>query len=258
MSETGAETELLKKRFAELSQRAYRTGAYTYSAFLSPAEQALLLSMKKQLGGDSFCLWGGARDCERRMAAFGGGEEYESGIQWPIACLLISPRGVKFAEAMGHRDYLGALMSLGIERGVLGDIVVRTEGAYLFCGNSIAKFICDNLEQIKHTAVCCKSCEALPEGKMYTRLPETVQVNAPRADALISRAYKLSREGSLELFRAKKVFINSASCENNSRMLEDGDIVSVRGYGRFAFCGVKSISKKGKLNISIEKYSDGI
>lgn len=258
MPDTKGETELLRRRFEELAQRAYKTGLYCYTEFLSTAEQALLISMKKQLSHASFSLWGGVEACERRMAAFGSAELCGGEHEWPQCCLLVSPRSRRFAETLGHRDYLGALMNLGIERGVVGDIVVRDEGAYLFCTRGIAPFIADNLEQIKHTSIFCTYADSLPEGELYSRHAETVQVSSPRADALVSRAYKLSREASLELFRAKKIFINSALCENNSRTLETEDIVSVRGYGRFAFCGVQNTSKKGKLNVRIEKFGDSV
>ena len=247
MSDAREETALLRRRFDELSQRAFQTGAYCFTDFLNTAEQATLLEMKKQ----PCTLWGGASGCERRMAVFG--DAAQNAPDWPLCCLLIAPRGARFAEPLSHRDYLGALMNLGVQRGVLGDIVVRPEGAYLFCTRKIAPYLSENLTQIKHTAVDCTQTE-LPEGEMYVRRAERVQVNSPRIDALTARVFKLSREASLELFRAKKVFVDSALCENNSRLLQEGNVVSVRGYGRYIFCGVSGTSKKGKLNVNIEIY----
>jgi RNA-binding protein YlmH len=141
--------ELLKRRFAELSQRAYSSGVPVYTAFLNIAEQALLQSLR--LPACPYALWGGAEGCERRVARFSLREADDG--EWPIKCLLIEPRGKKFSEALTHRDFLGAVLALGIERGTVGDIVVREKSAYLLCLEGVARFIADNLGEVRRTAV---------------------------------------------------------------------------------------------------------
>lgn len=78
-----------------------------------------------------------------------------------------------------------------------------------------------------------------------------IQISSARTDALIAGVYHLSRTESNELFREQKVFINGRLCENNSRALKEGDQITVRGYGKFAYEGEKGISRKGKVNVRV-------
>ena len=75
-----------------------------------------------------------------------------------------------------------------------------------------------------------------------------------RIDAVISKVYNLSRSQSLDYFRAKKIYINSRLCENNSYQLKSNDVVSVRGYGKFVYYGVEYHTKKGKLSVKVGIY----
>lgn len=244
---------MLKKRFAELAKKAYSRGAYTYTGFLSLAEQAELDSVRKSLDAP-FELIGGVEGCERRVAAFGSAELCGAEPNAPIVCISIRPLNKKFADELTHRDFLGALMNLGVERDTLGDIVIKPEGAYLFCLDKMERFIIDELTRIKHTSVRCERTQELPQGELFELKEELIQASSERLDAMIAKAYKLSRETSAELFREQRVFVNSALCENSSRAPHEGDIISVRGQGRFVYRGVRGTSKKGKLNIVIERY----
>ena len=83
---------------------------------------------------------------------------------------------------------------------------------------------------------------------------ETILASSVRIDGIISKLYHLSRNESLELFQAKKIFINGRLGENRSNLLKEGDIVSVRGYGKFQFEGVLHETKKGRLAVKIGVY----
>ena len=133
----------------------------------------------------SYTLFGGASDTERVMARFGAPEEIGYTADFPIRCILIRPKDKKFSERLTHRDYLGTLMGLGIERDTLGDIVIREEGAYLFANEEIAPYIIDNLSRVRHTDVYATLTDTLPEGELYRTREVKVQVVSPRADALI-------------------------------------------------------------------------
>ena len=95
---------------------------------------------------------GGYHGAERQMIAF---YPTDLGFYWeyPICCLKIEPKAVKFSEALTHRDYLGTILGLGVERSVIGDILVKEHGAWVFCHNKIADFIMKNLCRVRHTTV---------------------------------------------------------------------------------------------------------
>ena len=108
--------EQLQKRFLELAERAYQNGTYVFTPFLGIQEQSVFYKMEKMLPPVPWEAFGGMKGCERRMVRFGseGLCGYEQ--PFPIACIAVRPRSAQFAEPLTHRDFLGALMGLGIER----------------------------------------------------------------------------------------------------------------------------------------------
>lgn len=246
--------EQLQKRFLELAERAYQNGTYVFTPFLGIQEQSVFYKMEKMLPPVPWEAFGGMKGCERRMVRFGseGLCGYEQ--PFPIACIAVRPRSAQFAEPLTHRDFLGALMGLGIERDTLGDIVVRECEAYVFCEERLAPFLTETLNEVRRTHVRCVIAEAPPEGALFRLEPKTVQVASVRADTLCAHVWNLSRGESLALFRAGRVFLNGRLCESGAATPREGDLLSVRGYGRFVYRGVLGITKKGKYNALTEVY----
>lgn len=246
--------ELLKKRFRELAQKCYQNNQYTFTGFLSLADMACFYEMERELSYVPHKVWGGSELCERVMLRFGSEEALGYEEEFPIACIQVKPLMAKFADELSHRDFLGALMNLGIERSTLGDIFIEDNTAYLFCAANMAEYIMENLGKVKHTSVLCKEAEQIPSFEDKERQEIRIQVSSERADAVVSKVYRLSRSEAIEFFRQKKVFVNGRQCENNSQPLKCGDIVSVRGCGRFEYSGTQNVSKKGKLNVVVSCF----
>lgn len=246
--------ELLKKRFAELAQKSYQKNQYTFTGFLGLADAGCFYEMEKELSYVPYQLWGGYQDAERVMLRFGGEELMGYEEEFPISCLKVSPVSAKFADALTHRDYLGALMNLGIERDRLGDILIAGTEAFIFCTSGMADFITENLVKVKHTSVSCSSAGGILPDPDCDCEELAIQVSSGRIDGVVSKVYRLSRGDGAELFRQKKVFVGGKPCENTSRLLKSGDVVSVRGYGKFEFLGETGVSKKGKLNVAVRSY----
>ena len=163
---------------------------------------------------------------------------------------------MKFADELNHRDFLGALMNLGIKREVLGDILVTKEKgkecvAYLFCLSSIVEYIVESLDRIKHTSVKVTRVDTLPEIAKKPLEERAVQVASERMDAVLASVYKLSRSESQKLIAEERVFRNGRAFTNNGTPLKEGDRISVRGFGRFFYDGVEKTSKKGRLYIKV-------
>ena len=221
----------LKNRFRDLAERSYSQGIFTFTGFLGLSEQELFWQQEKDLRYAGYALDGGYRDADRVVIRFGSETELGYVTPFPIACIHISPLMQKFADDLSHRDFLGALMNLGIDRSTLGDIRVGDREAYLFCLTSVADFVCENLDKVKHT-----------------------QVRSLRADAVLARICDLSREGSLELFRAGRVYVNGRLCENNSRLLKEGETVNARGFGKFRLINEPRETRKGRLAVDAAVY----
>lgn len=188
------------------------------------------------------------------MVRFGNVEKCGYEVPFPIVCIHIAPLSSRFADDLNHRDFLGALMNLGIDRSTLGDIRAGEKQAYLFCQDTVADFICENLDKVRHTSVKCTVVE--DAGDLTAEEPEqiSIQVQSIRADAVLAKVYNLSREKSLELFRAGKVFVNGRACENNARSLKAGDVMNARGYGKLRLEERCRETRKGKLSIDVAVY----
>ena len=249
-----AEETLFMKRLTELANKSYSNSQYLFTTFLSMSELDLYYQMEREISYVPVTMFGGTKDCERVMLRFGSEELCGYEEPFPITCIEIAPIIEKFGEVLSHRDYLGALMNLGMERSTLGDIIIIEKTAYLFCTEKMAPYILENLSQIRHTHVRCKIAEQVPESTITKMERKNCLVSSERADSVIAKLYNMSRSQGVELFRAKKVFINGRLNENNSGMLKPGDRVSVRGYGKFLYQGTAYETKKGKLSVEVDVY----
>lgn len=246
--------DFIKKRLRELAEKSYNSGIFTFTDFLGLEEQSAFSEIKSSLRGIKYTAFGGAEGTSRVMLRFGDEDELGYSVDFPIVLLKAAPKSQKWADKLTHRDILGAVLNLGIERSSVGDIVIKENVAYIFVHEKIATFIKESLTQAKHTELSVTESEKLPDGELFKTEARLVQCASPRIDAVVAKAFSLSRDDSLTLFKRGLVFVDGRICENNSRELKEGETVSVRTKGRFIFRGTQSLSKKGKLNISLEVF----
>ncbi len=254
------EQELCKKRLMDLSRQADMKDIVIFSDFLNLNELNLYHTIEKTLLTKAICF-GGYSNAERQMIAFIPDalyyeyKSYETDLEYPIRCIHIVAKYPKYAEKLTHRDILGALMSLGIERSKLGDILCFEDGYYVFCCEKILPFLFEQLSQIRHTAV------TLSEEMNFKDLQARIQfeecydmIASNRIDCIVAKACHVSRSESAMLLASEKVFINGKTITNCNQACPDGGIVSVRGKTRFIFESCNSISKKGKLRVKFSFY----
>ena len=248
------ERELLKKRFIELAHKSYNSGIYTFTDFLGLAEQSALTEVMAKLYRGAIDTFGGAEGAERVMVRFGNPEEIGYETPYPIACVSVEPLSQKFADKLTHRDFLGALLNLGIERSTLGDIIIRENVGYVFAEEKMAEFITGELSRVKRTDVKAKIVDTLPEGELYKTEEKRIQIQSERLDAVVAKVYSLSREDAQTLVKRSLVFVNGKETTSSSYTPKNGDKISVRGHGRFIYQGFDSTSRKGKLNALVDVY----
>lgn len=238
----------------DLAEQSFHRQVFTYTHFLGDSEQSVLKAMNRDLTYAGIALFGGIENAERCIARFGLPEDLGYEQPFPITCLKVEPVSRKYSESLTHRDYLGALIGLGVERDLIGDIYLDGINAYVFCMEHIAGFFVENLKQVKHTGVTAAVIETLPEG-VGPHLEECMIVtSSERLDAVIAKAYHLSRSQSLNLFVGDKVFVYGLQCRSGNHVCKEGDRVSVRGYGKFIYRGVGSVTGKGRCRIKIQLY----
>lgn len=240
--------EFTEKRFEELARRADDRCYTTYTEFLNMEEQSELLSLRLNV---PFRLYGGYDGAERCIAAFG--YDCESAL-FPISYIKIEPSAKKFADKLTHRDFLGSLMGLGLKREVLGDIIIADNTGFLMCLDSVTEYIAGNLDKVRHTSVKCTVVNELPGDVQNEPAEQQKIVASLRLDVLVAAVYDLSRNAVKELFGQRKIFVNSALCENFSLIPKAGDIISVRGKGRFKLGETLGSTKKGRLIVQLFVY----
>ena len=247
------EEVMLQKRLIELSNLSYKRDIVTFSDFLNLNELNILHTTPKDLFPSRYETYGGYEPAERQMVAFLPDALYYD-YQYPISVLRISPANRKFAEELTHRDFLGGILHLGIERSCLGDLLVEDSVCYVFVTDTMADFICEQLTRIRHTVVKTEKIDG--ESFSFTPRLETVKgtVASVRLDTVLSVAFPLSRSRMTGLVEGGKVFVNGKLITSNGYRLKEGDIISVRGMGKLVYQGVLSETKKGRQYIQVGKY----
>lgn len=246
---------LFFNRMAEKSREADQGGYYTASHFLTLAEQSdlAILAFRGEVG--RYFLDGGFEGAERKMAIFGDENELGYSPEPFAVWLSITPTAPKFADALTHRDFLGSLMGLGIKRERLGDLLILDNIGYLYLIGETAPYIVEQLTKVKHTDVRCQVIDSPPQTAVA--LPEeTLIVTAgERLDAVVAAVYRLSRAEAQALLEKGLVFLDGKACDKNAAVPKVGVTVSVRGYGRFRYEGIRGDTKKGKLRIAVRIFS---
>ncbi len=247
------EESIFQKHLLDLSNQAYQREIVVFSDFLNLNELNILHTTPKYLFPARYETFGGYGFSERQIAAFLP-DALSYKYTCPVQALEISPAQAKFAEELNHRDYLGALMNLGLERCKIGDILVEEKSALVFVKEEFAAYICDNLSKIRHTTVrtSLKALDNIDWCPAFKQIKGTVP--SVRLDTVLSVAYPLSRSRLTGYIAAAKVFVNGKLTTSNGYHLKEGDIISVRGVGRIRYDGILSETKKGRYFISVAKF----
>ena len=251
----------LYARLSDLCGRAER-GEMAVSAFLSPAELHFAENYLKTCGA-RFGSYGGYADAERKrvlvlpdyMEDARIPEDLETYGESPrISALQITGSGY---VTLSHRDFLGALLGLGLERSVVGDIHLTdgAQGAYVWVEESIAPFVCSELRSVGRDTVKVKEV-TLPDGFSPVRktIPIRDTVASPRLDAVVASLCSLSREQARETVERGLVELNYESEERGDRTVTAPAVISVRGHGKFRVTSLSELTKKGRLRLVAEKY----
>lgn len=221
----------------------------TQTGFLDLHEQSLVLSERYDC---PFLLFGGYDDAERKMLLFLPAYEV-SQDDYGISVLGIK---ISSKSPLSHRDYLGALMSLGIKRENIGDIIVNDCGAQIIVRDEICNFLLSNLVRAGHTTL---DCEVLPLSSLnigeikFKEFSKTVA--SPRVDCVVSAIFNLSRTAGSEAVKNGLVFVNGREVQKQSLEISQGDKITVRRCGKAVVTEIGGLTRKGRTVISGKIYS---
>lgn len=236
----------LKRRLQELARRCDATGRPYFSGFLSPPEAHWATAAAKG-AGVNISLDGGYEDAERRMACF----FLEEAECFPLTALRLS---WPHQDAPAHRDILGSVMGLGLDRSRVGDIVVEGECAYLFAEVKMADYLRDNLFSAGHVKLQIEVLEALPDISAPEGKEVRDTVASLRLDAVMAAGFGLSRAKAAAMIAAGHVKLRHLPDMHTDAQVSPGDTISVRGLGRLKLESAGSPTKKGRYPLLMFRY----
>lgn len=245
--------DFFEKRVQELADMAYNRDIVTFTGFLNLNELHIVNSLIKKNPGIHLDSFGGYEFAERQIVAFIP-DALSYDWNFPIQCIRILNKGARFDHSLTHRDYLGALVNLGIERSTMGDILVKKDGAYVFCQEHMSGFILENLCRVRHTNVLAELVTQPEELPVLEFQTITGSVASLRLDNIIALAFHASRSSLVQNIENGNVFVNGKQITSNGYQLKEGDIISMRGKGKFQFIESGGQSKKGRLFVKINRY----
>ena len=245
------EHELLR-RAEDLQARCERSGSLCTSLFLTPAERARLERWAKTSPNCRLFFSGGHPDCERTIAFFL--PDYME-PEWLDLSEQIKALELSAAfGSPGHRDYLGALLGMGIGRERLGDIWVRDNAAVIFCLPGVERHLL-TIEKVGRCTVRARSLllEAVqaPERRVKEK---SFSVQSMRLDAVVGGLFDLSRTEAARQIAAGNVSLNYELSIKTDSPVREGDILSLRGRGKGKITGTGGTSRKGRLFVYGEIY----
>lgn len=240
--------DIFLKKIQDVYKLCEKYHSPRFSKFLDEAQQAVL-EKEGLIGG---ALFGGYPEAERCMlGVFPDWQEPDNSV-FPIKVLEIKK---KYDKELTHRNYLGTILSLGIERNKIGDILVGKDVSYVFAAEDIAEFIKDNIRKIAGCGVDIRVCE--PEDiKVPEKSFEIIGIVAAsmRLDAVVAAMLKLSRSEAKAFIMSGRISVNHIEKEQTDFLLSEKDLLSVRGFGRAEIFEIGNKTRSDRIHVVLKKY----
>lgn len=250
-----AQSRMALARVLDKAEYAQTRNVPAHSQFLTDGERGLARKALAAAGAGRYLFWGGYEGAQRQVCLFlpdwmedfiPGGEED------PLAAVEVkAPRDAKLT----HRDYLGSMMGLGLDRDALGDILTGPEGCQAVCLNTVLPALLTQWAEVGRYAVQTRALplEALTPGEQDVAVRrETFQ--SLRFDAVAAAGFNISRAKAASLISSGRVLLNHLPCVKPDRLLEPGDSLTAKGLGKCVLARVTGESRKGRIMAELERY----
>lgn len=257
----------LEARIEDYIKKTER-GELQISSFLTPMQIFFakeILRRRACLSRAVFC--GGYGECERArlvlLPTFAedieGDNEYKLKTYFPdeykSVCIALKVQGSGY-KTLSHRDYLGSILGLGLERDPIGDIVVLDDfSAVVFCTESISKFLIEELKSVGSDKVGV--CVFMPNddfcgGRKFQRINHTV--SSERFDCVVAALCNLSRDKAQSAIRGGLCTLDYMPVEECAAQVFEESVISIRGYGKYIIRDISQSTKKGRIRLVADKY----
>ncbi len=241
------QAEADKILLAHVTDMVKRGAFRSFTSFLDMRQYTMLT---QHLQAGTYRFYGGYPDAERGMLCIHPADFPPEDEEFPLVCLTITYRQ---ADKLTHRDVLGSIMAQQVQRDTLGDIIV-TPGKIQCFATQTAAAVCMQLTKIGRVGV--QVTDTLPFSSDYVQEVKELSgtVAAPRLDAVLRTALNTGRGACADYIRGGLVSLNYMQVQDISCHVAEGDVFSVRGFGKFRVSELSGPTKKGRLHITIEKY----
>lgn len=251
-----------KIKFAHILDLALRRDTrniVTSSAFLGESEKAKADLMLKEGAFTDYIFWGGYDSAERCCVSFLPDYIEEEVLKSDFSLsdiALVKAKVDKFNKDadFSHRDVLGSLMALGIEREAVGDIVAQVGEAYFFVKEKVLPFVLENLEKIGRYPVTLEVLKRADFEKKIDFEELTDTVASLRLDAVVASVYSISRSSATESISAGLVSVNAITKKKSDLEVKEGDKITLKGMGKRELLKTDGFSRKGRIRIHYKKY----
>lgn len=242
---------LLYARLADAAGLCLAHNQTGFVGFLDERETSMAQSFAASQKLSHTLLWGGYPDAERNL--FGVFPDFLDPIaDWfPIRALTFTFR---VQDCLNHRDFLGALLSHGVRRDAIGDILIEPGRAVAFVKEEIAGYLLGQVETIGRVGVRAEEGVRMPLPPPRPMLEIPGVVSSLRLDCVAAVCTHLSREKTAAMIREGLVMLNHQTVTVPSQMVQSTDKLSIRGKGRFLLDSVGTATKKGRFHLVIKKY----
>ena len=249
----GTEGEETAVKLVDLAEQVLRSQKFRLSGFLDPFGQEIAETVAANYPELKVDFEGGYQGAERARAVFVHGDFPGTPGGFELDCVEARWNG-QFAR-LSHRDVLGALMSLGIERDRFGDLLVASDTVKIVCDSKLADYLLQELRQIGPVGVECARAELSSIAPKEERCKEiSATVASLRVDAIAAAGFGFSRSRAASDIAADKLKLNWQPVKNASQTVKEGDMLSMRGRGRLEVAEIRGTTKKGRTALTLKRY----
>lgn len=240
------------RRMIDLAEQVAGGRPYRVTDFMSPAGLVIADAIKANFPGMIVTSGGGYDGAERLRVAFVDAH-FQGEVDLQIAVLKVSwdPR----FRLLTHRDVLGSLMGLGIDRSHFGDIIVTSGGAQVIVDATIADYVEQNFTKIAMVSVTVSKMDLGDLQPKEEKIKEVrTTVASMRLDSIASSGFSTSRTKVVDAIKAGLVQVNWQPAKGPSQEVKEGDVISLRGRGRMQIEGITGTSKKGRIGVHLKRF----